>query len=55
MRKRLEANMSDTTIEPAVDTDIDILNRVKFELERFQNKTRWVFGLDDLQTDISTL
>ncbi len=47
--------MSDTTIEPTVDTNIDILNRLKFELERFQHKTRWVFQLDDLQADISTL
>jgi hypothetical protein len=47
--------MSTTTIEPTADTNIDILNRVKFELERFQHKTRWVFQLDDLQADVSTL
>ncbi len=54
-KKRLEANMSNTTIEPTVDIDIDVLNRLKFALERFQHKTRWVFQLDDLQDDISTL
>ena len=47
--------MSNTTIEPTVDTNIDMLNRVKFALERFQHKTRWVCELDDLQADISTL
>ncbi len=55
MNKRLEANKSNTTIEPTVDTNIDLLNRVKFELERFQHKKRWVFHLEDLQDDISTL
>lgn len=45
--------MSNTTIE--VDTDIDVLNRVKFELGRFQHKTRWVFQLEDLQENISRL
>ncbi len=27
-----------STIEPTVDTNIDLLNRVKFELERFQHR-----------------
>ena len=47
--------MSITTIEPTADTNIDILNRIKFELERFQHKTRWVFHVEDLQADVSTL
>jgi hypothetical protein len=55
VNERLEANMSNTNIEPTVDTNIDILNRVKFELERFQHKTRWVFQLDDLQADMAAL
>ncbi len=47
--------MSKTTVEPTVDINIDLTNRLKFELERFQHKTRWVIQVDDLQTDISTL
>jgi hypothetical protein len=47
--------MSNTATEPTVDTNIDLLSRVKFELERFQHKTRWVFQLEDLQNDIPTL
>ncbi len=42
-----------STIEPTVDTNIDLLNRVKFELERFQHKTHWVFQIEDLQDEAS--
>ena len=47
--------MSNIATEPTVDTNIDLLNRVNFELERFQNKTRWVSQLETLQDDISTI
>jgi len=44
--------MSNTTSELTVDANIDLVNRVKVERERFQNKTRWIFQLADLQEDI---
>ncbi len=42
-----------SNIEPTVETDIDLLNRVKFELERFQHKTRWIFQIEDIQEEVS--
>ena len=47
--------MSDTTIQPTVDIDIDVVNRLKFTLEQFQHKTRWVVYVNDLEENVSTL